>query len=83
MAAKVSLKYYLLSTRTTKGELPIYLPITMDRKKAEFDTGYVCAISDWSQEEQLTKTSNTVNQELAKKKAWIYELIHIAYNLKI
>ncbi len=75
MAAKVSLKYYLLSTRTTKGELPIYLRITLDRKKAELHTGYVSAVKDWNQEEQLTKANNTINQELSKKKGRVYELI--------
>ncbi|NCT94302.1 MAG: site-specific integrase [Chitinophagaceae bacterium] len=75
MAAKVSLKYYLLSTRTTKGELPIYLRITLDRKKAELHTGYVSTTKDWNQEEQLTKSNHLVNQELVKRKAKVYELI--------
>ena len=47
MAAKVSIKYYLLTTRATKGELPIYLRITMDRKKAELHSGYTCIAKDW------------------------------------
>lgn len=75
MAAKVSLKYYLLSTRTKKGELPIYLRITLDRKKAELHTGYVSTIKDWIQEEQITKNNHLVNQELIKKKGKVYELI--------
>ena len=75
MAAKVSLKYYLLTTRTTKGELPIYLRITMDRKKAELHSGYTSTIKDWSQEDQLTKSNNTTNQELSKMRSKVYELI--------
>ena len=75
MGAKVSIKYYLLTTRATKGELPIYLRITMDRKKAELHSGYTCIAKDWLGEEQLTKSNNTVNNELSKKRTNIYELI--------
>jgi len=75
MGAKVSIKYYLLTTRATKGELPIYLRITMDRKKAELHSGYTCIAKDWLGEEQLTKSNNTINNELSKKRTNIYELI--------
>ena len=75
MGAKVSIKYYLLTTRATKGELPIYLRITMDRKKAELHSGYTCIAKDWLGEEQLTKSNNTINNELSKKRTSIYELI--------
>lgn len=75
MAAKVSIKFYLLTTRATKGELPIYLRITMDRKKAELHSGYTCTPKEWLEEEQLTKSNNTINNELAKTRSKIYELI--------
>jgi len=75
MAAKVSIKYYLLTTRATKGELPIYLRITMDRKKAELHSGYTCTVKEWLDEEQLTKSNNTINNELSKQRSKIYELI--------
>jgi len=41
----------LLTTRTNKGESPIYLRITMDRKKAELHSGYISTIKDWIQED--------------------------------
>ena len=75
MAAKVSIKFYLLTTRATKGELPIYLRITMDRKKAELHSGYTCTPKEWLKEEQLTKSNNTINNELAKTRSKVYELI--------
>ena len=75
MAAKVSIKFYLLTTRATKGELPIYLRITMDRKKAELHSGYTCTPKEWIKEEQLTKSNNTINNELAKTRSKVYELI--------
>ena len=75
MAAKVSIKFYLLTTRATKGELPIYLRITMDRKKAELHSGYTCTPKEWLEDEQITKSSNTINNELAKTRSKVYELI--------
>jgi len=75
MTAKVSLKYYLLTTRNTSGSLPVYLRITVQRKKAELHTGYTVKQKDWSQEEQSTRANNIVNKELAKKKSRVYELI--------
>lgn len=75
MTAKVSLKYYLLTSRTTTGDLPVYLRITMQRRKAELHTGYTVKLKDWSQEQQTTKGDNTINKELAKKKSRVYELI--------
>ena len=75
MAAKVSIKFYLLTTRATKGELPIYLRITMDRKKAELHSGYTCTPKEWLEVEQHTKSNNTINNELAKTRSKVYELI--------
>jgi site-specific recombinase XerD len=75
MNQKVSLKYYLLTTRTKVGSLPIYLRITANRKKSELYTGYTATIKEWSQEEQLIKNNPTINQELTKLKGKVYELI--------
>src|SRR5256885_1287032 len=75
MGAKVSLKHYLFTGRKTSGNLPIYLRITYDRKKAEVHSGYSSTIKDWNLEGQCTKSSNTINQELLKQKGKIYELL--------
>jgi len=75
MTAKVSLKYYLLTTRNTGGDLPIYLRITLQRKKAELHTGYTIKLKEWSQDQQMTKADNIINKELSKKKSRVYELI--------
>jgi hypothetical protein len=75
MNQKVSLKYYLLTTRTTIGKLPIYLRITANRQKSELYTGYTATLKEWSQEDQLIKNNPIVNQELSKMKSKVYELI--------
>ena len=75
MNQKVSLKYYLLTTRTTIGKLPIYLRITANRQKSELYTGYNSTLKEWSQEDQLIKNNPIVNQELSKMKSKVYELI--------
>ncbi len=75
MNQKVSLKYYLLTTRTTIGKLPIYLRITANRQKSELYTGYTSTLKEWSQEDQLIKNNPIVNQELSKMKSKVYELI--------
>jgi len=62
MTAKVSLKYYLLTTRNTGGDLPIYLRITLQRKKAELHTGYTIKLKEWSQDQQMTKADNIINK---------------------
>jgi len=75
MTAKVSLKYYLLTSRTTTGDLPVYLRITLQRKKAELHTGYTVKLKDWSQDQQMTKGNNIINKGLSNKKSRVYELI--------
>jgi len=75
MNQKVSLKYYLLTTRSKVGKLPIYLRITANRQKSELYTGYTATLKEWSQEDQLIKNDPIVNQELSKMKSKVYELI--------
>ena len=75
MAAKVSLKHYLFTSRGDKGSLPIYLRITYDRKKAEVHSGYSCTVKEWSEVAQMTKSITTINQELSRQKLKVYELL--------
>ena len=75
MNQKVSLKYYLLTTRSKIGKLPIYLRITANRKKSELYTGYTSTLKEWSEEEQSIKNNPLINQELSKMKSKVYELI--------
>jgi hypothetical protein len=40
--------------RSLKGELPVFLRITVDHKKAEMHSGYKCTVKEWSKERQVT-----------------------------
>jgi integrase/recombinase XerD len=75
MINKVTLKHYLFKGRGSTGPLPIYFRITYARKKAELHSSYTCTMKDWNESDQLTKSSNTINQELLKQRAKIYDLI--------
>ena len=75
MIAKVSLKHYLFTGRGTSGELPIYLRITLDRKKAEVHSGFASQLKNWNKADQATKNNTTVNKELTDQKARIYDLL--------
>jgi hypothetical protein len=49
MEKKIHLKFYPNPTRTNgKGEMPVYLRITVDRKKAEISTGVSCLENLWN-----------------------------------
>lgn len=75
MSPKISLKHYLFTRRGTAGKLPIFLRITYDRKKAEMHSGYACALKEWNAADQVTKTSNAINKELAAQKNRAYEMV--------
>lgn len=75
MVAKVSLKHYLFTGRKTSGALPIFLRITYNRKKAELHAGYTSTAKDWNKQDQVTKSNLSINQELAKQKAKLYDLV--------
>ncbi len=75
MAVKVSLKHYLFTGRSATGALPIFLRITYNRKKAELHAGYTSTAKDWNKPDQVTKSNLSINQELAKQKAKVYDLV--------
>ncbi|HXD94503.1 MAG TPA: hypothetical protein VNX01_14950, partial [Bacteroidia bacterium] len=63
MKNKVHLKFYPNPTRTNnKGELPIYLRITVNRKKAEVSAGVSCKIDLWDAETQRIKSKPLLNK---------------------
>ncbi|MFI5187221.1 MAG: site-specific integrase [Chitinophagales bacterium] len=73
METKVNLKHYLFQGRGSEGSLPIYLRITVNRKKAEIHSGYYCTIKDWNPSGQQTKSKATVNKELLDQKGKILD----------
>lgn len=73
MQNSLTLKFYLYSSGKTKGELPIYLRITYQRKKAELSTGYTCLASKWNPDTELSKDSG-INRSLAEIRSKAFEL---------
>jgi integrase len=63
MEKKIHLKFYPNPTRpTSKGELPIYLRITVNRIKAEIATGVSCLPDAWDVENERIKAKPSLNQ---------------------
>ena len=65
MADKLSLKHFPYIGAGSTGDLPIYLRITYDRKKAEMHTDYTTKLKDWDEDSQNSKVSKAINYELA------------------
>jgi hypothetical protein len=76
MRNKLSIKFYQLITKDSnvKGVLPIYMRITLNRKKAELHTGFSDYSKNWNQSNQESKSEN-INLELIKKRAKAIELM--------
>jgi len=73
MQNSLTLKFYLYSTGKTNGELPIYLRITYQRKKAELSTGYTCLALKWNPDTELSKDSG-INRSLAEIRSKAFDL---------
>lgn len=75
MGDKLSLKHYLLKNRGTDGQLPIYLRITYNRKKAEIHSGFLSNLKQWNDVDQVVKSNPVINKELADQKAKVYDIL--------
>lgn len=75
MGDKLSLKHYLLTNRGTEGQLPIFLRITYNRKKAEVHSGFLSSLKQWNDIDQVVKSNPTINKELAAQKAKLYDIL--------
>jgi site-specific recombinase XerD len=76
MRNKLSIKFYQLTPKDSKGKgiLPIYMRITLNRKKAELHTGFSDYSKNWNQFNQESK-SESINLELLKKRTKAFELL--------
>ena len=67
MEKKIYLKFYPNNTRpNNKGELPVYLRITADRKKVEVATGVSCKLDLWNEEIQRINSKPLLNKSIEK-----------------
>lgn len=74
MKSNISLKFYLNTSKTNTGELPIYLRITYQRRKSELYTGFTSPIKKWDQLSGETKSDNIINRSLSELRSKAYEL---------
>jgi integrase/recombinase XerD len=73
MKNSLTLKFFLYSDGKNRSELPIYLRITYERKKAEYSIGYTCPANKWNSETETAKDSN-INRIIAEIRSKAYEL---------
>lgn len=76
MVNKLSIKYFQLITKNANENcnLPIYMRITLNRKKSELHTGFSVLAKNWSQLKQESKV-DFINLDLLKKRTRVYELM--------
>ncbi len=74
MKSNLSLKFYLNTSKTSTGELPIYLRLTYQRRKAELYTGFTCTFKKWDQLSGESKSDNIINRSLSDLRSKAYEL---------
>jgi site-specific recombinase XerD len=73
MKNNITLKFYLYSFAKSSGQLPIYLRITYQRKKAELTTGLTCTLTKWNVDTQQSKDS-VINLRLSEIRSKAYDL---------
>jgi integrase/recombinase XerD len=85
MKSNLSLKFYLNTSKTNSGELPIYLRLTYQRRKSELYTGFKTPLKKWDQSSGETKSDLIINRNLSELKSKAYELFtdRIRQNLPI
>lgn len=73
MKNSLTLKFFLYSDGKNKSELPIYLRITYERKKAECSIGYTCPVAKWNAETETAKDS-VINRAIAEIRSKAFDL---------
>ena len=70
-----SLHYYLNSYKGKGRKQPLYLRITLNRKKAEIATKYFLEQKEWDESNQCTRKNAEINDDIASTKNKVYEII--------
>ncbi len=76
MIQNPSIRFYLNEYKARGKKFPIYLRITLERKKAEITTGYFLELKDWDAEVHRAKKNFEINQKLASIENEVYEIVH-------
>jgi integrase/recombinase XerD len=76
MVQPISIKFYLNELKAKGNKLPIYLRITVNRKKSEIFTTHSVPENEWDESKQRTKKNLVVNQSLNNTESEVYDIIH-------
>lgn len=76
MINQISIKFYLHTLKAKGKKYPIYLRLTINRKKSEVFTSHSVEEKDWDEEKQRTKKFNRINAALSDIESEIYEIIN-------
>ncbi len=74
MINNLSIKLYLNELKAKGGKSPIYLRITVSRKKSEVATGYYSEPKDWNVSSQEVWKNNKVNKALIDIKQEVHDI---------
>ncbi len=74
MISSLHINFFLNEEKIKAGKSPLYLRISVTRKKSELFTGYWVFQKDWDAEKQRFKKNAEVNQELSDWESKIYEI---------
>ena len=75
MINTLSIRYYLNEYKAKGKKSPIYLRITLDRKKAEAATSYYLEPKEWDESLQRTKKNKQINEDLIANEQKVYDIV--------
>jgi integrase/recombinase XerD len=74
MILSLSIRFYLNANKAKGDKSPIYLRVTVDRKKAEIATKYSIEAKDWDDTKQRTKKNVQINEDLSGIESDVYSI---------
>ena len=74
MINTLSIRFYLNEYKAQGKKYPVYLRITIERKKAEIATAYYLLPKEWDESVQRTKKNRTINEDLSATEQKVYDI---------
>ena len=74
MINTLSIRFYLNEYKAQGKKYPVYLRITIERKKAEIATAYYLLPKEWDESDQRTKKNRTINEDLSATEQKVYDI---------
>lgn len=74
MIHSLSIRFYLNQFKARGKKLPVYLRITVDRKKSEVATSYFLEPKEWDPAMQRTKKNKPINEDLSNIESQVHSI---------